>query len=92
VRGPLADHHQAEDADLVQDERVGAGVGVVGQRDHGEDDQFRDGRQQPRQLLHLGREPGRRGVVSGLHRQDVSKPSWTRCRGSEGAMGDMESS
>ncbi|MFE1876771.1 hypothetical protein ACFW9N_38935 [Streptomyces sp. NPDC059496] len=87
--GPLPDRHQVEDANLVQDEGVGAGLGVVGQRGHGEDDQLRDGRQQPRQLHHLGREPRRRGVVSGLHRQDVVEAELDQVRGSEGTIGDM---
>jgi hypothetical protein len=45
---PTRGLHQVEDAELVQDEEGGAGLGVVGQRGHGEDDQFRDVRQQSR--------------------------------------------
>ncbi|GHD75484.1 hypothetical protein GCM10010336_51360 [Streptomyces goshikiensis] len=51
VRGALPDRRQAGDTDLVQGEGVSAGLSVVGERGHGEDDQLRDGQQQIRQSL-----------------------------------------
>ncbi|RNL70126.1 hypothetical protein EBF04_01010 [Streptomyces sp. I6] len=74
--GPLTDRRQAAAADLVQDEGAGAGSGVPGQHGHGEGDEFRDGRQQPRQRRRLGCEPRRRGLVASWRRGAVAP--WRR--------------
>ncbi|WP_141713090.1 hypothetical protein [Streptomyces sparsogenes] len=79
------------DTDHVQGERVGSGAALSFNAVTGEHDQFRDARQQPRQVLHLGHEPRGLGVVSGHHRQDVVETQLEQARGSEETMEDMGS-
>ncbi|WP_141754112.1 hypothetical protein [Streptomyces subrutilus] len=70
--GPLADRHEEDDAELVQDEGVGVDVVVlVGQRRHREDEFLCDGYQQAGVGEDLDREPVHGGIDARVDRPHV---------------------